>query len=110
MLLNFLPRPKRFTLKSFKQLFFVCRDLNLSAYKSSESASRGITEAVISVSLKGCEVTPEINLAQHKYQIKLEIPSAEGMTEMWLRCDSVSAPKLRQRLKFLRHIVCCIAA
>jgi len=42
------------------------------------------------VNLKGCEVTPEINLSQHKYQIKLEIPSAEGMTEMWLRLSSVS--------------------
>ena len=50
---------------------------------------RGAAEAVFSVNLKGCEVTPEINLGQRKYQIKLEIPSAEGMTEMWLRCDSV---------------------
>ncbi len=50
--------------------------------------SRGI-DPVFSVSLKGCEVTPEINLNQHKYQIKLEVPSAEGMTEMWLRCDTV---------------------
>ena len=41
------------------------------------------------VNLKGCEVTPEINLSQHKYQIKLEIPSTEGMTEMWLRLSSV---------------------
>ena len=52
-------------------------------------AQRGASEAVFSVNLKGCEVTPEINLGQNKYQIKLEIPSAEGMTEMWLRCDSV---------------------
>ena len=29
-------------------------------------------------------MTPEVNLAQNKYQIKLEIPSAEGMSEM---CD-----------------------
>ncbi len=47
-------------------------------------------DQVFSVSLKGCEVTPEINLSQHKYQIKLEIPSAEGMAEMWLRCDTES--------------------
>ncbi len=45
---------------------------------------------MFSVSLKGCEVTPEINLSQHKYQIKLEVPSAEGMAEMWLRCDAES--------------------
>lgn len=81
-------KPKRFTLKSFKSLFFVCRDLNLRAYKSSDAAARGI-EPVLEVNLKGCEVTPEVNLTQHKYQIKLEIPSAEGMSEMWLRFDTV---------------------
>ena len=71
----------RFTLKSFKRLYFVIRDLSLSGYKSSSDMSH----AVVAVNLKGCEVTPEINLAQRKYQIKLEMPSAEGMSEMWLR-------------------------
>jgi len=80
-------RPKRFTLKSFKRLFFVCRDLNLTAYKSAEAA-RALTDPLMHMSLKGCEVTPELNLAQRKYQIRLEIPSAEGMSEMWLRCDT----------------------
>jgi len=80
-------KPKRFTLKSFKSLFFVCRDLVLSAYKTSDAAARGI-DAVLQVNLKGCEVTPEVNLSQQKYQIKLEIPSAEGMSEMWLRFDT----------------------
>ena len=75
-------KPKRFTLKSFKSLFFVCRDLILTAYKTSDAAARGI-DPVLQVNLKGCEVTPEVNLAQNKYQIKLEIPSAEGMSEMW---------------------------
>ena len=68
-------------MKSFKRLYFVIRDLSLSGYKSSSDMSH----AVVAVSLKGCEVTPEINLAQRKYQIKLEMPSAEGMSEMWLR-------------------------
>eukprot|EP00095_Tigriopus_kingsejongensis_P007015 maker-scaffold232_size243569-snap-gene-0.17 protein:Tk07015 transcript:maker-scaffold232_size243569-snap-gene-0.17-mRNA-1 annotation:"unc-112-related protein" len=80
-------RPKRFTLKSFKRLHFVLRDLNLNAFRSSDMAHKG-SEPTVSVNLKGCEVTPEINIAQQKYQIKLEVPSAEGMTEMWLRCDS----------------------
>ena len=82
-------KPKRFTLKSFKSLFFVCRDLVLAAYKSSDAAARGI-DPVMQVNLKGCEVTPEVNLSQNKYQVKLEIPSAEGMSEMWLRFDTVS--------------------
>ena len=71
----------RFTLKSFKRLYFVIRDLSLSGYKSSADMS----QAVVAVNIKGCEVTPEINLAARKYQIKLEIPSAEGMGELWLR-------------------------
>ena len=65
------------------------RDTNLMAYRSADAAARGGSEAVISVDLLRSEVTPDINLAQHKYQIKLEIPSAEGMAEMWLRCDTV---------------------
>jgi len=84
-------RPKRFTLKSFKAACFVCHDLTLTAYKSAEAASRGASPnsdgVLFQFNLKGCEVTPDINLAQGKFQFKLEIPSAEGMTEMWLRCN-----------------------
>ena len=87
-------RPKRFTLKSFKAACFVCHDLTLTAYKSAEAASRGASPnsdgVFFQFNLKGCEVTPDINLAQGKFQFKLEIPSAEGMTEMWLRCNGVS--------------------
>ena len=61
----------------------------MTAYKTSDAAARGI-DPVLQVNLKGCEVTPEVNLSQNRYQIKLEIPSAEGMSEMWLRFDTVS--------------------
>ena len=37
------------------------------------------------------QVTPAINLTACKYELKLEVPSAEGMTEMYLRFNSVSA-------------------
>lgn len=90
-LLNFLFaenfRPKRFTLKAFKRYWFTCRDLRLTLYKSQEDAKRG-GEPVHVINLKGCEVTPEVNLAQCKFAIKLEVASAEGMTEMWIRCDT----------------------
>merc|ERR1711963_351475 len=33
-------------------------------------------------------VTPAINLTACKYELKLEVPSAEGMTEMYLRFNS----------------------
>lgn len=84
--LRFL-KPKRFTLKAFKRLWFTCRDLHLTLYKTREDAGQG-GEPVQRINLRGCEVTPEVNLAQGKYGIKLEVPSAEGMTEMWIRCDS----------------------
>jgi len=45
---------------------------------------------VHSVSLKGCEVTPEVNISQNKFGIKLEVPSSDGMTEMCIRCENVS--------------------
>lgn len=40
----------------------------------------------------GCEVTPDVNISGQKFNIKLLIPVAEGMNEIWLRCDNVSFP------------------
>ncbi|XP_063235427.1 unc-112-related protein-like isoform X2 [Bacillus rossius redtenbacheri] len=84
--LRFL-KPKRFTLKAFKRYWFACRDLHLALYKTREEASQG-AEPAHHVNLRGCEVTPDVNISQGKYGIKLEVPSAEGMTEMWIRCDT----------------------
>ena len=39
--------------------------------------------------MKGCEVTQELSVSQGKFHIKLQLPSAEGMTEMILKCDTV---------------------
>merc|ERR1719193_1838869 len=80
-------RPKRFTLKSYKRLYFVCKNLFLFAYKSSSSA-RSSGDLIFSVPLKGCEVTPVVNLSAARYELKLEVPSAEGMTDMYLRFTS----------------------
>ena len=40
--------------------------------------------------IAGCEVTPDVNISGQKFNIKLLIPVAEGMNEIWLRCDNVS--------------------
>lgn len=80
-------KPKRFTLKSYKRLFFVCKNLYLLAYKSAEAA-RSNGDLLFSVPLKGCEVTPAVNLSAGKYELKLEVPSADGMTDMHLRFNS----------------------
>lgn len=82
-------RPKRFTLRAFKKYWFTCRDLHLYLYKSREEMIHRTTP-VHDINLKGCEVTPDVNISQNKYGIKLEVPSSEGMTEMYIRCDDVS--------------------
>ena len=50
---------------------------------------------MFSVHLKGCEVTPALNLTANKFEIKLEVPSAEGMTEMYLKFISASCEDSR---------------
>ncbi|XP_029173630.1 unc-112-related protein [Nylanderia fulva] len=80
-------KPKRFTLKAFKRYWFTCRDLQLRLYKNREEAS-GSESPVYVINLRGCEVTPDVHLSQGRYGIRLEVPSAEGMTEMWIRCDN----------------------
>ena len=43
----------------------------------------------IFIILQGCEVAPDINIANSKYGIHLSVPSADGMSDLWLKCDSV---------------------
>ncbi|XP_032664468.1 unc-112-related protein [Odontomachus brunneus] len=80
-------KPKRFTLRAYKRYWFTCRDLQLRLYKSREETSGSESPACV-INLRGCEVTPDVHLSQSRYGIRLEVPSAEGMTEMWIRCDN----------------------
>ncbi|XP_017060064.1 unc-112-related protein [Drosophila ficusphila] len=86
--LKFL-KPQRFTLKGYKRYFFTYRDLHLHLYKSQEESRRGAPS--ISINLRGCEVTPDVNLSQGKFAIRLEVPP-EGRSgpnsEVWVRCDN----------------------
>ena len=52
--------------------------------------ARGDSTAAQRIQLRGCEVTPDVNLAQDKFGIRLEVPGPDGMAEMWIRCDSES--------------------
>jgi hypothetical protein len=36
----------------------------------------------------GCEVVPDVNIQQGKYGIRLSVPSMDGMSDLWLRCDN----------------------
>nr|CAH0104319.1 unnamed protein product [Daphnia galeata] len=78
-------KPKRFTLKGFKRYWFVCKDLQLFAFKNRGESGSGPAHQI---PLRGCEVTPDVNLSQDKFGIRLEVPGPDGMSEMWIRCDS----------------------
>ncbi|XP_035780650.1 unc-112-related protein-like [Anopheles albimanus] len=85
--LRFL-KPKKFTLKGYKRYWFTYKDLHLHLYKSREDA-RGNNPPQVTINLRGCEVTPEVNLSQKKFNIKLEVPLEQSInSEMWIRCDN----------------------
>ncbi|KAJ8282838.1 hypothetical protein COCON_G00053570 [Conger conger] len=78
-------RPKRLTLKGYKQYWFAFKDTSISYYKSKEE---GFGEPIQQMNLKGCEVAPDVNVAGQKFCIKLLIPAPEGMNEVYLRCEN----------------------
>jgi kindlin 2 len=78
-------KPRRFTLKTTKKLYFVFRDTSLYAYKTREDR---FSDPSFVISLRGCEITPDVNLGQLRYAVKLEVPNQEGMTEYSIRFNS----------------------
>ena len=89
--LRFL-KPKKFTLKGYKRYWFMYKDQQLFLFKSREDYVNHAAASMY-INLRGCEVTPEVILAQKKFNIKLELPPESGSgpnNEMWIRCDDVS--------------------
>nr|XP_054095923.1 fermitin family homolog 2 isoform X5 [Callithrix jacchus] len=78
-------KPKKLTLKGYKQYWCTFKDTSISCYKSQEESSGMPAHQM---NLRGCEVTPDVNISGQKFNIKLLIPVAEGMNEIWLRCDN----------------------
>eukprot|EP00064_Thunnus_orientalis_P005798 superscaffoldBa00000584_g5812 len=78
-------KPKKLTLKGYKQYWCTFKDITISCYKSKEE-SHGTPAH--QMNLRGCEVTPDVNISGQKFNIKLLIPVADGMNEIWLRCDT----------------------
>lgn len=76
-------------MKGYKRYFFTYRDLHLHLYKSAEESRRGAPAVIIN--LRGCEVTPDVNIASGKFSIRLEVPP-EGRngpnSEVWVRCEN----------------------
>uniref|UniRef100_A0A8C2DII5 Fermitin family member 1 n=1 Tax=Cyprinus carpio TaxID=7962 RepID=A0A8C2DII5_CYPCA len=78
-------RPKRLTLKPYKEYWFVFRDTTISYYKNKESANK---EPIEQLHLRGCEVIPDVNVTEKKFGLKLLLPTADGMNEIYIRCDN----------------------
>nr|XP_020459246.1 fermitin family homolog 1 isoform X2 [Monopterus albus] len=78
-------RPKRLTLRSYKEYWFVFKDTTISYYKNKEAASG---EPIEQLHLRGCEVVPDVSVTEKKFGIKLLLPVADGMNEVYIRCDN----------------------
>ncbi|XP_066532993.1 fermitin family homolog 1 [Hoplias malabaricus] len=79
-----LYRPKRL-LKPFKDYWFVFKDTTISYYKNEESAKK---EPIEQFHLRGSEVVPDVNVTEKRFGIKLLLPAADGMSEVYFRCDN----------------------
>ncbi|XP_067097487.1 fermitin family homolog 1 isoform X1 [Osmerus mordax] len=78
-------RPKRLTLRAYKDYWFVFKDTTISYYKNKEVSSG---EPIEQFHLRGCEVVPDVNVTDRKFGIKLLLPVADGMNEVYIRCDN----------------------
>ncbi|EHB14243.1 Fermitin family-like protein 1 [Heterocephalus glaber] len=92
-------RPKKLVLKGFKQYWFVFKDTSIAYFKNKD-LEQG--EPVEKLNLRGCEVVPDVNVAGRKFGIKLLIPIADGMNEVYLRCDHEN--------QYARWMAACILA
>jgi hypothetical protein len=81
-----LCKPRRFTLKSFKRYWFVLQNTQLTYY-TDESQQR--STPIERLSLKGCEILPDVNISTKKYSIRLMIPTMDGMNETFIKCSTV---------------------
>ncbi|CAI5452021.1 unnamed protein product [Caenorhabditis angaria] len=83
--LKYMKPKKLAAFKGFKRAFFSFRDLYLTYHQSSSDVN---SQPLGHFSLKGCEVGQDVSVNQQKYHIKLLVPTAEGMTDFILKCDS----------------------
>ncbi|CAF1166593.1 unnamed protein product [Rotaria sordida] len=78
-------KPRRFTFKSFKRYWFVLQDTQLTYYTNE---SQQYNTPIEKISLKGCEILPDMNISAKKYSIRLMIPSIDGMNETLIKCST----------------------
>uniref|UniRef100_A0A8C4Q4G8 FERM domain containing kindlin 3b n=1 Tax=Eptatretus burgeri TaxID=7764 RepID=A0A8C4Q4G8_EPTBU len=81
----YLCRPKKLTLRVFKQFWCIFNGTSISCYKNEDES---IGTPLQSYNLKGCEIIPDVNISAQKFNIKLMLIVPEGMNEIWLRCEN----------------------
>jgi kindlin 2 len=80
-------KPKKIGFKNFKRAYFTFRDLYLTMHNSAQDVNG---PPLGHFNLKGCEIGQEISVSQGKFLIKLQVPTSEGLTDLILKCDTVS--------------------
>ncbi|KAI1719447.1 FERM central domain-containing protein [Ditylenchus destructor] len=78
-------KPKKIGFNNFKRAYFCFRDLYLSYYNTAQDANG---PPLGHFYLKGCEVSQDLSVSQGKFNIKLQVPTSEGMTDLVLKCDT----------------------
>ncbi|XP_076877458.1 fermitin family homolog 3b isoform X2 [Brachyhypopomus gauderio] len=78
-------RPRKLTLRDYKQYWFKFQNTSIFYYKSKDER---FGEPIQQMNLKDCEVSPDVNIAGQKFCIRLLIPAPEGMYEVYLRCEN----------------------
>lgn len=57
--------------------------------RSVSCCSSSVVKLTTISSVIGCEVVPDVNVTDKKFGIKLLLPVADGMNEVYIRCDNV---------------------
>jgi kindlin 2 len=77
-------KPKKFSLKSYKRLYFVLSD-SLKVFCNEKEQNQ---VPLLTINLRGCDVQGEATVGERKFIIKLTILSDDPPTEYWLRQDN----------------------
>ncbi|CAM9116447.1 unnamed protein product [Bubo scandiacus] len=75
-------RPRKLTLRGFRPTWAVLKEMSLSYGRSPPAPGEPLQQ----LNLRGCEVTPDVDVGAQKFCIKLLVAAPEGMSEIHLRC------------------------
>ncbi|XP_074786278.1 fermitin family homolog 3-like isoform X2 [Athene noctua] len=75
-------RPRKLTLRGFRPTWAVLKEMSLSYGRSPPAPGEPLQQ----FNLRGCEVTPDVDVGAQKFCIKLLVAAPEGMSEIHLRC------------------------